>query len=90
MTLNRAPALSWKKIEVKLQLIVMKRRTQPCVGSMHTYEMHCKLEQCGKNMGLSMPRFPRFKTDGTVLEGSSLPSLHKITVEGNKVKKEGH
>ncbi len=32
----------------------------------------------------------RFKPDGTVLEGPAFHSLHKISVEGNNVKKEGH
>ncbi|MFW6371615.1 MAG: FAD-dependent oxidoreductase, partial [Bacteroidota bacterium] len=32
----------------------------------------------------------RFKPDGTILEGPAYHSLHKISVEGNNVKKEGH
>ena len=32
----------------------------------------------------------RFKPDGTVLEGPAFHPLHKISVEGNKVIKEGH
>lgn len=32
----------------------------------------------------------RFKTDGTVLEGPAFHALHRITVEGEDVKKEGH
>lgn len=32
----------------------------------------------------------RFKPDGTVLEGPAYHPLHKITVEGNNVKKKGH
>ncbi len=32
----------------------------------------------------------RFKPDGTVLEGPAYHPLHKISIEGNKVKKEDH